>query len=365
MARYGQRPETEKQYRDAILSCMSIEHLELTVTDIARKHDVKPECLRNQLKRHFPEIIPKRERIRNLLGCSRPGNKGLKIATVEKYSESVQMLRETSLTIRQVAFQCDVSYRGLQQHLLFYHKDIAESRMLFRTDALLQAIPCGESRGTPSATGGLRRPRAETEALYEPAVKMFQETDCTLTQIAARCGVKVHTLAGYLARWYPDSVEKRRMEREAKWAAKKQERMNQPDRSVSALARQRYTPAIALLRNGMTLSQAANSLGVDLTNLSAWFRKNHPEVLEETKAGMMILPSGEKTLRRTYERYLPIAEYITTHPAQSTRYLAEKFHVPESSLVRYISKYFPLQWQRHCKACARKAERLRKHNKKK
>lgn len=362
-ARYGQHPETETIYHDAILACQSIDNLELTVADIARKYNLKPECLRNQLKRHFPEIYARREQMRDMLGLSRPGNRGLKKATVEKYADAIQMLRNTSLTVKEVANRCNVSYSGLQQHLLCYHKDIAESRLLYRADALLQTVPSDTLIGSPSAIGGVRKPRPDTVEMFAPAVKFYQETNLSVPQIAARCGLNRHALESYLKRWYPEDVARRRLAREAAWAAKKEERAGRPDRSCATVARLRFTPAIALLQEGKTLSQAAKILNVQIWDLSAWFRRNHPEILEQTRTGMFVLPSGQKTLRRTYDRFLPIAEYIASHPSKSTKELSAKFNVPASSLVKYISTYFPEQWSRHCKACAEKAKRLRKCHK--
>lgn len=360
MARYGQHPETEARYRDAILACQSIGSLELTVTQIAREYEVKPECLRNQLKRHYPEVLFRREQMRDLLGYSRPGNRGLKKSTVEKYAAAVQMLRDSGVTVRQAASKCDVSYQGLQQHLLFFHKDIAESRMLYRTDALLKPVLSSQRKGSPSSIGGKRMPKPETASHFAPSVKLYLETDLTVTQIAARSGVNAHTLSCYLKRWYPQDVERRRVEREAKWAAKKEERAIRPNLSCAAVARQRYTPAIALLQEGMTMSQAAKQLGVEIWDLSAWFRRNHPEILEQTRSGMFVLPSGQKTLRRTYDRFLPIAEYISSHPSKSTKEVAAKFNVPVSSLVKYLSTYFPDVWERHCRHASKKAHNKRK-----
>lgn len=362
-AHYGQHPETDAIYRDAILACNSIDNLELTVTDIARKYDLKPECLRNQLKRHFPEIIVRREQMRDMLGYSSPGNRGLSKATVEKYAEAIQMLRNSSLTVKEAANRCNVSYGGLQQHLLYYHKDIAESRLLFRADALLQTIPSDTLIGSPSAIGGVRKPRPETVELFAPAVRLYLETDLSVPKIATRCGLNKVALGSYLRRWYPEDVARRRLAREAKVAAKKKELAARPDRSGAAVARLRYAPAITLLQEGETISQAAKELHVQIWDLSAWLKRNHPEIMEQTRAGMITLPSGQKTLRRTYDRFLPIAEYITSHPSKSTKELSAKFNVPVSSITQYISTYFPEQWSRHCKACAEKAKRLRKRKK--
>lgn len=73
---------------------------------------------------------------------------------------------------------------------------------------------------------------------------------------------------------------------------------------------------------------------------------------------MLRLPSGKVVLRRAYERFYPIANYINWHPDRSTRWVAEKFGVPVSSLRNYMHKIFPNAWSRHCRACA-KARRRR------
>lgn len=362
-ARYGQHPETEALYHDAIQACRSLDALELTISEIARKYQLKPECLRNQLKRHFPEILPRREQVRDMLGYSRPGNRGLKKATIEKYAAAVHMLRDANITVRDAAQRCEVSYQGLQQHLLFYHKDIASSRMLYRADALLEAVPFSLRKGAPSSNGGIRSPKPETVSYFAPAVKMYLETDLPLTHIASQCGVNAHAFSSYLKRWYPEDVKRRKLAREAALAAKKKERSHRPDRSGVVRARQRYTPAIALLQEGKTISQAAKELAVPIWDLSAWLKRNQPEILQQTNAGMFVLPSGQKTLRRTYQRFLPVAEYMTTHPSKSTKELSAKFNIPLSSLTKYISTYFPEQWGRHLKACAEKEKRLKSKKK--
>jgi len=202
------------------------------------------------------------------------------------------------------------------------------------------------------------------EEKYALAVELYRETELPLSEIAARCSLNRYSIASHIRRWHPEEMERRRLLREERWKAKRLERESST-KTISAtyLARLRYGPAIGLLQAGWTLSQAAKELNVDLRNLSAWFKKKHPEILEETGAGMMDLPSGKKTLRRTYERFFPIAQYIETHPSKSTKELCQKFNVPVSSLIQYISTYFPEQWQRHCAACADKAARLRRRKK--
>ena len=67
-ARYGPSPETVQKYREAVQACMSIMNLSLNVADIARMYNLDPQCLRGQLKRHYPEVIRRRNELREKLG---------------------------------------------------------------------------------------------------------------------------------------------------------------------------------------------------------------------------------------------------------------------------------------------------------
>ena len=210
--RYGQHPETEAKYRDAIFACQSILHIGLTVGEIARTtYGLRPEGLRGQLKRHFPHLLPARDQLRFRLGYTRRVRLGVQEKTAKKYARAVAMLRNGTLTVRAVAAECGVSYCGLQQHLLFYHKDIAESRLLRRTEALNKEIAQGEV----SSRGGVRAPRPEAVAYYAPAVELYRTTDLSVPEIARRCGIPPHNLAVYLRKWYAADVQARRERREA------------------------------------------------------------------------------------------------------------------------------------------------------
>ena len=350
-ARYGQHPETEARYRDAILACKDIDNLSLTISEIARMYGLHPEPFRNQLKRHFPEILASRRELRAKLGYPESGNTGLKEKTVQQYALAVELLRNPSVTVREAASRTGVSYHGLQQHLIFYHKDIADARMLVRTDALLRPMRVGEC----SANGGRRMPRPEAEAKYAPAVELYRTTDLPMTEIARRCGVAVHNLSDYIARWHRPLMEERQERRKRQLEAKR----NMPPgevRSRSVLAQRKYAPALERIASGQTISQAARELGVPVWGLASWLKLHHPDAMEAAQAGMMRLPSGKMVLRRGYNKYVPIADYINAHPTKPTREVAAKWGVPESSLCKKMNSCFPEIWAQHCRACAGQRE---------
>lgn len=340
--RYGQHPETEAKYRDAIFAYESVMYLGLTTSEIARMHGLKAEAFRGQLKRHFPELLERREFLRTQLGYAVKKNVGLKEKTVLKYQEAVEILRNSKLTVREAASRCGVSYMGLQQHLLFYHKDIAESRLLQRTDALNKETVQGDA----SPRGGVRAPRPEAVAYYAPAVELYRTTNLSVPEIARRCGIPAHNLAVYLRKWYAADVQARRDRRAAGQVAKPQQVRLTKARKAAI----RYTPAIGLLEEGYSLSEVAYKLNVKLSNLSSWLKNNHPEVVKSLQLGMMTLPDGSQVLRRKYNKYKPIAAYIAAHPQERTTQYAERFDVSVSSLIKAMEQVFPTEWALHCES---------------
>lgn len=352
-ARYGQHPETQEKYRDAIMACQSIDNLPMTVTQIARMYQLNPECLRNQLKRHYPEILSSRTELRAKLGYKDGYNFGLKDATVQKYAQAIELLRDPAITVREAAARTGVSYQGLQQHLLFYHKDIADARMLTRADSLLRPLVVGDF----AANGGLRLPRPEAVARYAPAVELYRTTSLPMTEIARRCDLSIHNLASYLRRWHRPLMEERR--EKARYHQDEKKRAPQINPSRMLAAERKYLPAIDLITEGKSLSQAANTLNVSAGNLRSWLKLHHPEILSSNGLGMMRLPSGKMVSRKSYHKYEPIAAYINSHPTKPTREVARKWQVPESSLFKSMSSYFPEIWERHCRLSAKKAEKER------
>lgn len=342
-AHNGQHPETEAKYRDAIAACGNIIYLRQTIADIARMYNVESQSLINQLKRHYPEIIPTRRELRVMKGYEKAGRYGLKESTLKNYSAAVEMLKDPAVTVREAAEKCGVSYSGLQQHLLFYHKDIADTRMMTRCDALLKPLVVGDF----TAKGGIRVPRPGTVALYSPAVEMYKNTKLSIVEIARYCGISEHNFRAYIQRWHGDLMEQRRtrVQKELK------EKKSRPKtvRSKSALARQKYMPSLVLIKSGYSVAEAAKELNVNVDNLRSWLKFNFPELVESAQIGMMRLPSGKMALRKTFYKYKPIAQYIKVHPEKPTKVVAEKWNVPLSSLGKRMRSLFPEIWELHCK----------------
>ena len=349
-ARYGQSPETEQKYREAVQACMSIMNLSLNVADIARMYSLDPQCLRGQLKRHYPDVIPKRNELRAMLGYAVLDQSRLHQSSMEKYVPAVKMLKETDLTVKEVAERCGVTYLGLQQHLIYYHKDVAELRLGKRMQALSGPVPVGEKDCNNRPVG----PSATMQARYAPAIKMARETDLPLTEIALRCGVEPRGLQGYVQKWHRDLMEERQRKREEALLQRKE--AVRPKVSRAEIVRVQYTPTVDMIRGGMSLSEAASAVGTSPDNLRSWLKSHYPEVLDISRNGMTKTPEGVTMKRATYERYVVIAQYMAEHPGEGSVDVAKRFGVPVSSMNKVLARCFSDVWGKHLEACSRERE---------
>ena len=112
-----------------------------------------------------------------------------------------------------------------------------------------------------------------------------------------------------------------------------------------------YAPAIKLLNEGKTITEAAKATGVNPRNFSSWLRRNYPQVMERTPSGMVRLYSGKRISRRTLNRFQPIASYMNWHPSKPTAFVAKKYGISVSYLTAFMRDLYCDVWERHCRAC--------------
>lgn len=122
----GQTPAAQKKYGAAIQACDDLQYIALNISQIARMFGLSPTALGNQLHAHYPDVLERRERERQLRGLSGWHRRGARPESVAQYAPAVGMLRGGTVTVREAARACGVSAAGLYEHLLFYHRDIVE-----------------------------------------------------------------------------------------------------------------------------------------------------------------------------------------------------------------------------------------------
>ena len=112
-------------------------HIGLNVSQIARMFGLEGTNLGRQLRTNYPGIIEWREKVRAWLGINDGLPRGTRSFCKKQDAEALKLLRSNSyLTVQEVAGSCGLSYTGLEQHLLFYHKDLVKRRIRIREKAV-------------------------------------------------------------------------------------------------------------------------------------------------------------------------------------------------------------------------------------
>lgn len=326
----GQRPETRRKYRDAIEACDSEEYIDLNVSQIARMFDLDGTALANQLRAHYPEILPRREAERRRRGIADNIHRGVRRFAEEEYAEAVAMLRDTDMTMEEAADRCGVSYPGLRQHIIFYHKEIARQRELRRIRG--QENP---KTGTLSGNGRLREMPGDAKRKYAKGVELYRTTSLPVTEIARRIGVNVNTFRHHLRTWHRSLMFDRR---NAETPVGETDRptmlgTKRYDRAV----REKYAEAIESLKTttDATVESISRKFGFIPEVFRAYLKEHEPELFESL--GMMTLPNGKTVLRRSYEKYKDAIEAYQSSK-ESLKSIAERFGIPYKSLSGFIRR---------------------------
>lgn len=323
----GQSLKTHLKYKEAIEACGDIAYLELNVSEIARIYGLNPSALSSQLRFHYPDIIPMRERARQRLGIADNTHRGPRRNSVTQYDEALKMYRDTDLSIPEVAAKCNVSPSGLSQFMRFYHKDIIAAKAGRRADAASQNTP---RRGALSGNGRLYGPASSTSAQYRPAIELYRTTDMSLEAIARTTGVPYEGLRSYINKW---------------------EQKDQA-RGRSRAAQSRYLPAIeSLRRKPRHVTEVAAEFGLNPDVFRAYLKVHHPELLT-TRQDMTRLPDGRMVRRLTYEKYkAAISEYAAS--AEPLDSIALRHGLVYKSLHGFVTRNCAPEIEAHNRFAAR------------
>lgn len=191
--RCGQRPETHAKYKEAIAACDSMDYIDYNVSQIAREFGLSGTNLGRQLRTHYPEVLEFRERARQRLGLDDGLPRGTRLWCKEQYAEAVEMLQaDRYITVQDAAERCNVSYSGLEQHLIFYHKELVENRIKIRKQALKQ-----QCKGKITGCGTLHAPTPEIVGKYAEALHLYRTTPMSARKIAKQTGVSIRGFYDY------------------------------------------------------------------------------------------------------------------------------------------------------------------------
>lgn len=334
----GQRPETRLKYHQAIIACDSEEYIHLNISQIAAIFHLSGPALANQLRTHYPDVIPRREAERQRLGIADNIPRGARHISAETYAEAINLLRQSDITLQEAAERCNVSFSGLRQHIIFYHKDLASLREEKRIQGMARPMT-GEIAGN----GQIRRMSTEIERKYAEGVRLYRTTALPVTEIALRTGVNVSAFRHHLNIWHKRLMFERRGAQLPDDASDRESFGDTKRYRKSTAAK--YTEAIAVLKcSDLSVETVARKFGFIPEAFRAYLKEHEPALSESL--GMMTLPNGRLVLRRTYEKYREALEAyaLTPEPLKS---IAARLGTDYKSIGGFIRRSMPELLEQH------------------
>lgn len=337
--RRKQRPKTHTKYKEAIEACDSMEYIGYNISEIAREFGLDGTNLANQLRRHYPGVLEFREQARQRLGLDDGLPRGMRPYCKELYAEPVELLRaDRYVTVQEAAERCNVSYAGLEQHLIFYHKELVENRIKIRKEAVKQ-----QCKGKITGRGTLHAPTPQTIAKYANALHLYRTTPLSAREIAKQTGVPIKGFYEYLQTWHKELVCERKgiPYEEGKPVDYASVRKYNPATAA------KYAEAIARLKEGgVTTAEVAAGFGLHPECLRQYLKEHEPQL--HASLGMKKRENGGVMAPHSMEKYKEALHlYATT--TESVKSLARRFGFNDCSFGQFIKRQFPELHEKHRK----------------
>lgn len=339
---HGLSASTRAKYGAAIRACDNIAYIKYNVSQIARIFHLNPSSLGQQLRVHFPEIIERREKIRSILGISDNLHRGVKRQSQEQYAEAVEHLRTSDDTILQTARLYKISYSGLREHLLCYHKEIVDKRSARRKEA-----KSTHQKGALTGNGTRHVPTPEQAEKYREAIRLYRTTAMTQKEIAAATGVTLNGLRNHLRMWHPELILEHRG---VKCADGESIRISDTKSYLKSTA-VKYAGAIKRLKaTGQSMSEVAREFSLNPETFRLYLREHEPELA--ASLGMTYLTNGKRVSVHSMSKYAEaIRLYKTT--AEPLRSIAKRLGLIYNSLFNFIHRNYPETIEMHGRAAGK------------
>jgi len=326
----GQTAVARAKYGEAIRACDDAEYIAYNVSQIARAFRLNPSSLSHQLRVHYPEILERREKERQRLGVNDNLPRGVKPWCREQYAAAVTHLCSTDDTIRHTAALFGLSYSGLREHLLYYHKEIVSERARKRKCARRL-----KKRGALTGSGSCHLPSPDQVEKYGEAVRLYRTTAMTQKEIAAATGVPLNGLRNHLRMWHRELILEHRG---VKCDNGEEVRIAETKPYLKSTAA-KYAGAIRRLKEtGHTAAGVAKEFGLNPETFRKYLYEHEPELA--AGLGRMRLPNGKVVSARSAGIYAEAVRlYETT--AGSLKSIADRLGVPYKSVGGFIRRNRP------------------------
>lgn len=193
--------------------------------------------------------------------------------------------------------------------------------------------------------------RPECMEQYADAVELYRDTDLTLPEVAAQCGVSSSGFSQHLRFYHKDTLKQKRERRQA---AQEETKKTLGDLTgngrtyrPSPETEQKYAGALALYREtALTLKEIVRQTGVSAEGFRFYLHKWHKNLVLE-RSGITGNTDEPINLRRSRVRMKTVAakyekaiESLRRHPRPVSRVAAEFGFQPET-FRNYLHKHEP------------------------
>lgn len=323
----GQTPAAHLKYRDAVSACDDIKYIEYNVSQIARIFGLEPTALGNQLRNHYPEILERREKERRRLGINDNLHRGAKAWCTGQYAGAVEHLRSSDDTIRQTAELFNISYSGLREHILYYHKELIRKRSDRRRSAMTDKV-----RGALTGNGGRHEPKGACVEKYSDALQLYSDSAMTQKEICSATGVSLSGFRHHLRTWNRELVSERR------GVDGRAEGGDGAKRYLKSTAA-KYAAAIARLKEGgISTARAAREFGLHPEVFREYLHEHEPGLA--AGLGMTTLANGKPVLARSAQKYADAIRIYRTTP-EPLKSIARRLGLTYNSLNAFIRRNCP------------------------
>lgn len=328
----GQTTEAHYKYKDAIAACDSFEYIEYNISQIARIFDVNCSSLASQLRRHYPDIVPRREQERRRMGIVINLQYGARKWSKEGYAAAVEMLQSSDKTIEEVAEACNVSYTGLREHILAYYPQITRSREEKRIRATGQKV-----RGMRNGNWTIYEPDRDTLEKYEKAIELYRTTSKDVKEIVRTVGVNPGGFRHHLRTWYPELMVQRR-------GFDKGVDLSQTKRYKKSSA-EKYAKAIERLQNtDLPTAKVAAEFNLNPETFRMYLREHYPDLI--AVRGMTKTSGGKVVSNRSAKKYAEALHlYETT--SESLKSISQRLGLTYNSVSGFIRRNYPEAIKKH------------------
>ena len=306
-------------------------YLKYNISEIARLFNLDPTGLGNQLRAHYPDILEWRLKEQTLLGVCTHQQKRVREESRNQYAEAIEMLKSSEATIEEVATKCKVSFSGLKQHLLFYHKDLVRERRKIREKNSGQRY-----KGKRTGTNTLHEPKKETTEKYASALILYKNSGLTMKEIAAKTNVSYGGFSYYVKAWHRDLIVKRR-------GITCKEDVETADlnhyKHYRKSSAEKYAGAIETMKRKHTNTAAtAKIFGLNSETFRAYLKEHEPELQEAN--GRMMTPQGKSLSRRCFLKYNDAVEMLRKSK-DSYKSIAQKYNINAVSFSSFVRRNYP------------------------